>query len=215
MIRLLLVDDEALVRHGLRTILESDPDIVVVDEATNGVEAVEMTARHRPDVVLTDIRMPKADGLATTRELTGLPNPPKVIVLTTFDLDEYIYDALKAGAVGFLLKDTPPADLIQGVKTVAAGNAMLSPCVTMRVINEFADQSVTDVPEDIRRRFDTLTEREREVLRLVTRGLANGDIAQELYMSEATVKTHVSHVLYKLGVGNRVQAAIWSYRLGV
>ncbi|GAA4090258.1 response regulator [Nonomuraea soli] len=215
MIRLLLVDDEALVRHGLRTILESDPDIVVVDEATDGVEAVELAYRHRPDIVLTDIRMPRADGLATTRELTRLPNPPKVIVLTTFGLDEYIYGALKAGAVGFLLKDTPPADLIQGVKTVAEGNAMLSPCVTMRVINEFADQPATEVPEDILRRFDTLTEREREVLRLVTRGLANSDIAQELFMSEATVKTHVSHVLNKLGVGNRVQAAIWSYRLGV
>jgi DNA-binding NarL/FixJ family response regulator len=214
MIRLLLVDDEELVRSGLRMILRSSGDIEVVAEAADGAQAVEQVRLHRPDVVLMDIRMPVLDGLAATRELTALPDPPKIIVLTTFELDEYVHTALGHGAVGFLLKDTPPRDLIQAVRTVAAGNAMLSPTVTRRLLAEFAARGGAQARE-ARQQLDALTEREREVVVAVAQGLSNAEIGRRLFMSEATVKAHVSRVLAKLGMSNRVQAAILAHDAGL
>ncbi|GHJ46979.1 DNA-binding response regulator [Catellatospora sp. TT07R-123] len=207
MIRVLVVDDEALVRSGLRMILEAAGDIAVVAEARDGAEAVDAARRHRPDVVLMDVRMPGTDGLTGAAAVAQLPEPPRVIMLTTFDLDEYVHAALRAGAVGFLLKDTPPRDLAEAVRTVAAGNAMLSPTVTRRLISSFAQRgpSVTD---QARARLAVLTDRERDVVRAVARGLSNAEIARELDMAEATVKAHVSRALAKLGLANRVQAAI-------
>jgi DNA-binding NarL/FixJ family response regulator len=213
-IRLLLVDDEELVRSGLRMILQSSGDIEVVAEAADGAQAVEQVRLHRPDVVLMDIRMPALDGLAATRELTALPDPPRIIVLTTFELDEYVHTALRHGAVGFLLKDTPPRDLIQAVRTVAAGNAMLSPTVTKRLLAEFATRGGAPALR-ARQRLDALTEREREVVVAVGQGLSNAEIGRRLFMSEATVKAHVSRVLAKLGMSNRVQAAILAHDAGL
>jgi DNA-binding NarL/FixJ family response regulator len=213
-IRLLLVDDEELVRSGLRMILQSSGDIEVVAEAADGAQAVEQVRRHRPDVVLMDIRMPTLDGLAATRELTALPDPPKIMVLTTFELDEYVHTALRHGAVGFLLKDTPPRDLIQAVRTVAAGNAMLSPTVIKRLLAEFATRGGAQALR-ARQQLDTLTEREREVVVAVAQGLSNAEIGRRLFMSEATVKAHVSRVLAKLGMSNRVQAAILAHDAGL
>jgi DNA-binding NarL/FixJ family response regulator len=213
-IRLLLVDDEELVRSGLRMILRSSGDIEVVAEAADGAQAVEQVRLHRPDVVLMDIRMPTLDGLAATRELTALPDPPKIIVLTTFELDEYVHAALGHGAVGFLLKDTPPRDLIQAVRTVAAGNAMLSPTVTKRLLVEFAARGGAQALV-ARQQLDALTEREREVVVAVAQGLSNAEIGRRLFMSEATVKAHVSRVLAKLGMSNRVQAAILAHDAGL
>jgi DNA-binding NarL/FixJ family response regulator len=213
-IRVLLVDDEQLVRSGLRMILQSSGDIEVVAEAADGAQAVEQVRLHRPDVVLMDIRMPTMDGLAATRQITALPDAPKIIVLTTFELDEYVHTALRHGAVGFLLKDTPPRDLIQAVRTVSAGNAMLSPTVTKRLIAEFATRGS---PRAVaaRRQLDVLTEREREVVVAVAHGLSNAEIGRQLFMSEATVKAHVSRVLAKLGMSNRVQAAILAHDAGL
>jgi DNA-binding NarL/FixJ family response regulator len=212
-IRVLLVDDEQLVRSGLRMILESAGDIEVVGEAADGGGAVEQMRLHRPDVVLMDIRMPAMDGLAATRELTALPDPPKVIMLTTFELDEYVRAALEHGAVGFLLKDTPPRDLIQAVRTVADGNAMLAPTVTRRLLAEFAAGGAQAVAA--RRRLEVLTGREREVAVAIAQGLSNAEIGRRLFMSEATVKAHVSRVLAKLGLTNRVQAAILVHDAGL
>jgi DNA-binding NarL/FixJ family response regulator len=214
MIRVVLVDDEQLVRSGLRMILESAGDIEIVGEAADGADAVEQVRRHRPDVVLMDIRMPAMDGLTATRELTALPEPPKVIMLTTFELDEYVHAALSNGAVGFLLKDTPPRDLIQAVRTVVEGNAMLAPTVTRRLIAEFAARSSAQATA-ARRRLEALTEREREVVVAVARGLSNAEIGKRLYMSEATVKAHVSRILAKLDMTNRVQAAILVHDAGL
>jgi DNA-binding NarL/FixJ family response regulator len=214
MIRVVLVDDEQLVRSGLRMILESAGDIEVVGEAADGGGAVELVRRHRPDVALMDIRMPEMDGLAATRALTALPDPPRVIMLTTFELDEYVHTALENGAVGFLLKDTPPRDLIQAVRTVAEGNAMLAPTVTRRLIAEFASRNSAKAVA-ARRRLDTLTRREREVVVAVAQGLSNAEIGKRLFMSEATVKAHVSRVLAKLGLSNRVQAAILAHDAGL
>jgi DNA-binding NarL/FixJ family response regulator len=214
LIRVLLVDDEQLVRSGLRMILESAGDIEVVGEAADGGGAVELVRRHRPDVALMDIRMPAMDGLAATRALTALPDPPRVIMLTTFELDEYVHTALEHGAVGFLLKDTPPRDLIQAVRTVAEGNAMLAPTVTRRLIAEFASRNSAKAVA-ARRRLDTLTGREREVVVAVAQGLSNAEIGRRLFMSEATVKAHVSRVLAKLGLSNRVQAAILAHDAGL
>ena len=214
MIRVLLVDDEQLVRSGLRMILQSSGDIEVVAEAADGAQAVEQVRLHRPDVVLMDIRMPTMDGLAATRQLTALPDPPKIIVLTTFELDEYVHTALQHGAVGFLLKDTPPRDLLQAVRTVSAGNAMLSPTVTKRLLAEFAARGTAQAVA-ARKQLEALTEREREVVVAVARGLSNAEIGKRLFMSEATVKAHVSRVLAKLGMSNRVQAAILAHDAGL
>ncbi|HET6293914.1 MAG TPA: response regulator transcription factor [Kribbella sp.] len=215
MTRLLIVDDEALVRAGLKMILESADDLEVVAEADDGADAAEMVVRHRPDVVLMDIRMPRLDGLAATREVQALRDPPKVVVLTTFDLDDYVFRALQAGASGFLLKDTPPRELVQAVRVVAAGDAMLSPAVTKRLIGHFAADSRTDRQRVARERLTTLTEREREVLAAVAGGLSNADIGKRLFMSEATVKAHVSRVLVKLDATNRVQVAILAHDAGL
>ncbi|HET9290627.1 MAG TPA: response regulator transcription factor [Actinomycetes bacterium] len=214
MIRVVLVDDEQLVRSGLRMILESAGDIEVIGEAADGGGAVEQVRLHRPDAVLMDIRMPAMDGLAATRELTALPDPPKVIMLTTFELDEYVHTALAHGAVGFLLKDTPPRDLIQAVRTVADGNAMLAPTVTRRLIAEFAARGGTGSAA-ARKRLEALTGRELEVVVAVAQGLSNAQIGRRLFMSEATVKAHVSSILAKLGMTNRVQAAILAHDAGL
>jgi len=209
-----LVDDEQLVRSGLRMILESAGDIEVVGEAGDGGGVVDQVRLHRPEVVLMDIRMPAMDGLAATRELTALPDPPRIIILTTFELDEYVPTALENGAVGFLLKDTPPRDLIQAVHIVAEGNAMLAPSVTRRLIAEFAARNSTQALA-ARTQLEALTDREREVAVAIARGLSNAEIAKLLFMSEATVKAHVSHVLAKLNLTNRVQAAMLVHDAGL
>ena len=214
MIRVLLVDDEQLVRAGLRMILEHADDIEVVAEAADGAEAVEQARWHRPDAVLMDIRMPHVDGLTATRQITALPDPPKVIVLTTFELDEYVHTALEHGAVGFLLKDTPPPDLLTAVRTVVAGNAMLSPTVTKRLIAAFTSGGGVRAAE-ARTRLQALTDREREVVVAVAQGLSNAEIGERLFMSEATVKAHLSRVLAKLRLSNRVQAAILVQKAGL
>ncbi|GAA1688928.1 response regulator [Kribbella sp. NPDC056951] len=215
MTRLLIVDDEALVRAGLKMILESDGELEVVAEADDGADAAAMVTKHRPDVVLMDIRMPRLDGLAATRAVQALPDPPKVVVLTTFDLDDYVFRALQAGASGFLLKDTPPRELVQAIKVVAAGDAMLSPAVTRRLIGHYAKDSRADRRRVGQERVSKLTEREREVLVEVGSGLPNADIGKKLFMSEATVKAHVSRLLVKLAATNRVQAAIIAYEAGL
>jgi len=213
-IRVLVVDDEALVRSGLRLILEAAGDLSVVAEARDGADALAAAQRHRPDVVLMDVRMPGTDGLAAASALHRLPDPPRVIMLTTFDLDEYVHAALAAGAVGFLLKDTPPRDLATAVRTVAAGNAMLAPTVTRRLISSFASRRPAD-PDQALARLAMLTSREQEVIQAVARGLSNAEVGRALGMSEATVKAHVSRSLAKLGLTNRVQAAILVYDAGL
>ncbi|MER6047774.1 response regulator transcription factor [Streptomyces sp. NPDC001793] len=213
-VRVLLADDEDLVRSGMSMILQADPEICVVAEAADGAEAVRLARSHRPDVVLMDIRMPVKDGLAATAEIAQLPDAPKVVVLTTFDLDEYVHAALQAGAMGFLLKNTPPRELPRAVKTVHAGDAMLAPSVTRRLIADFALRD-TSRTANARSRLAALTERERQVLRLVAEGKSNADIGTCLYMGETTVKTHVSRVLAKLECINRVQAAIIAHDAGL
>lgn len=207
MIRVLVVDDEALVRSGLRMILEATDDLLVVAEAADGRAAVAAVARHRPDVVLLDVRMPGMDGLRASRLVRDEATPPKVIMLTTFDMDEYVHAALRAGAVGFLLKDTPPRDLVAAVRTVAAGNAMLAPTVTRRLIESFEERRPGRASA-ARKRLAALTGREHDVVRAVGRGLSNAQIGEQLGATEATIKTHVSRALAKLGLDNRVQAAI-------
>ena len=210
MTSVLLVDDEELVRTGLRMILEAEPDLAVVGEAADGAEAQTQAARTRPDVVLMDIRMPRVDGIEATRRLRTTPEGPAVIVLTTFDLDRHVYDALAAGASGFLLKDVPASQLTHAIRVAAAGEAMLAPSVTRRLISRFTqdrrDQAV--LPTD-------LTAREREVLVLLAEGLSNAEIAQRLVVGDATVKTHVARVLTKCGVRDRVQAVVLAYRSGL
>ncbi|MCG5467494.1 response regulator transcription factor [Micromonospora sp. LAH09] len=205
MIRVVVVDDEHLVRAGLRLILEAAEDITVVGEAADAAGALEQAHRLRPDVVLLDVRMPGVDGLTVAPEVVSAG--PKVIMLTTFDLDEYVHRALRAGAVGFLLKDTPPRELAAAVRTVAAGNAMLAPTVTRRLISSFAERGPAR-RDAARQRLAPLTARELEIVREVARGLGNAEIARRLTMSEATVKAHVSRALAKLQAGNRVQLAI-------
>jgi DNA-binding NarL/FixJ family response regulator len=212
-IRVLVVDDEHLVRAGLRTILDAAGDIVVVGEARDGGEAITAAAHLAPDVVLMDVRMPGMDGLTAAEHLAAATDPPKVVMLTTFDLDEYVHRALRAGAVGFLLKDTPPVELAGAVRTVAAGNAMLAPTVTKRLISSFAGQDAGPA-EQARARLEVLTGRELDVIEAVARGLSNAQIGAELSMSEATVKAHVSRALGKLGLANRVQAAILVHDAG-
>jgi DNA-binding NarL/FixJ family response regulator len=214
-IKVLLVDDELLVRAGLRFILESAADLQIVGEAEDGHQAVAEAARTSPDVVLMDIRMPHTDGLTATQAVRELADPPAVIVLTTFDSDEYIFPALEAGACGFLLKDTSPHELIQAVRLAYAGDAILSPQVTRRLIHRLTTGHSTRRRRDARVRVDALTPREREVLTAVGRGRSNAEIAAELHMSEATVKSHVSHLFDKLAVTNRVQVAIAAYRAGL
>jgi DNA-binding NarL/FixJ family response regulator len=209
-IRVLVVDDQELVRSGFCVILEAADGITVVGEAANGEEAVSAAAAHQPDVVLMDIRMPGMDGLEATRLLTRGAPTPKVIMLTTFDLDEYVYEALRAGASGFLLKDSPRADLIAAVRAAAAGQAMLAPTVTRRLIEAFARRPPETSPAPSR-----LASREREVLVLLARGGSNGEIAAALFVSEATVKTHVGNLLAKLDLRDRVQAVILAYETGI
>src|SRR5215217_586217 len=215
-IRVLLVDDEELVRFGLRTVLEAAGDFEVVGEAGDGEAAVAAAHELRPDVVLIDIRMPVLDGLSATRRILALPHPPQVAVLTTFHVDEYVYAALAAGASGFLLKDTPPRQIVAAVRAVADGSEMLSPAVTRRLISDYVREHDDDSRRAAaRRRLDVLSEREREVLVLVGRGLSNAEAAKGAYMTEATVKTYVSRMLAKLGLTNRTQAAILAYEAGL
>jgi DNA-binding NarL/FixJ family response regulator len=211
-IRVLIADDQSLVRAGFRLVLENHDDVEVVGEASNGHEAVHGTGRFRPDVVLMDIRMPELDGIAATREITGR-HPARVLVLTTYDLDEYVYDALQAGASGFLLKDTPPEQLLAGIRAVAAGEALLAPTITRRLIEEFA--RVGGARPSRPAALDDLTPRELEVLRLLARGLSNAEIAAALVLGDTTVKTHVTHVLGKLGLRDRVQAVVLAYESGL
>jgi DNA-binding NarL/FixJ family response regulator len=212
-IRVLVVDDQDLVRAGFVKLLETESDLKVVAEAGDGLEGVEAAARTRPDVVLMDIRMPKLDGIEATRRMTRLAQPPRVLVLTTYDLDEYVFEALKAGASGFLLKDAPAEQFLAGVRAVAAGDALLAPSVTRRLIEEFASRPSPPPGGPVE--LEELTSREREVLVLVARGLTNAEIADELVLGESTVKTHVGNVLMKLGLRDRVQAVVVSYETGL
>jgi DNA-binding NarL/FixJ family response regulator len=211
-LRLVLVDDQAMVRAGLRMIVESDPDLEVVAEAADGRQAVAVVADARPDVVLMDVRMPEMDGIeATRRILAAGADAPKVLVLTTFDLDEHAYAALQAGASGFLLKEAPPEQLLAGIRTVAAGEQQLAPTVTPRQVERFTAQAPPAQPPEL----DTLTAREREVLQLVARAMSNAEIARHLFVSETTVKTHVARLLMKLGLRDRVQAVVLAYESGL
>ena len=211
-IAVLIADDQALVRAGFRMILEAEDDFSVVGEAADGREAVDAVQRLRPDVVLMDVRMPELDGIAATRALLAGDGSTKVVMLTTFDLDEYVYGALRAGASGFLLKDVPPEQLVDGIRAVASGDALLSPSVTRRLIDEFVRRPRRRRDD---RRLDDLTPRELDVLQLLAQGLSNAEIAAKLVLGETTVKTHVAHVLTKLAVRDRVQAVVFAYEAGV
>jgi DNA-binding NarL/FixJ family response regulator len=214
-IRVLLADDQALIRTGFRLILTSEPGLEVVGEAADGRQAIDLSRRVRPDVVLMDIRMPNVDGVEATRALAGagVQDPVKVLILTTFDLDEYVVDALQAGASGFLLKDTPPEDLIRAIHVVASGDALLAPSITRRLLDRFAAQRIPaqQPPPGVA----DLTDRELEVLKLVARGLSNAEIAEMLVLGETTVKTHVSRILSKLELRDRVQAVVLAYDAGL
>jgi DNA-binding NarL/FixJ family response regulator len=212
-IRVLLVDDQALIRAGFRMILDADEDIEVVGECADGTQAVDSVRRFKPDVVLMDIRMPEMDGIEATRLVADGEGAPKVLMLTTFDLDEYVYDALRAGASGFLLKDVPAEQLVDGIRVVAEGDALLAPSVTRRLIHEFSRGAVAQ--QSAPPGLEELTPRELEVFKLIARGLSNAEIAAELIVSETTVKTHVARVLMKLGVRDRVQAVVLAYESGV
>jgi DNA-binding NarL/FixJ family response regulator len=212
-IRLVVVDDQAVVRAGFQTILAAQPDIDVVGEAADGLEALQVVNAERPDVVLMDIRMPRLDGLEATRRMMSRGDPVRVLIMTTFDLDEYVYEALRAGASGFLLKDVGREELARAVRTVAAGDALLAPTVTRRLIDAFVHRAPTGRAESAA--LASLTAREREVLECVARGMSNAEIAAELFVGEATVKSHVASVLLKLDVRSRVHAVIAAYELGV
>jgi DNA-binding NarL/FixJ family response regulator len=210
-IRVLVADDQWMVRDGFRMLLKNADGIEIVAEAENGLEAVEKAARFQPNVVLMDIRMPTLDGLEATRRILAADELVRVLILTTFDLDEYIYEALRAGASGFVLKDDPPEQLLAAIRTVAAGDALLSPSVTRRVIKQFTKLPPRTPPTG----FDELTSREHEVLQLLAQGLSNAEIGTQLYISETTVKTHVTRVLQKLDVRDRAQAIVVAYRTGL
>jgi DNA-binding NarL/FixJ family response regulator len=213
MIRVVIADDQALLRGGFRMILESQKDIEVVGEAADGREALEQARALEPDVVLMDIRMPELDGLEATRQLVGGDGAPRVLILTTFDLDEYVYEAMKAGASGFLLKEVRPEQLADAVRVVAAGETLVAPAITRRLIEEFVRRRPpgSGTPPEV----SELTERELEVFKLVARGLSNSEIAAMLFLSEATVKTHITHVLAKLGLRDRVQVVVLAYESGL
>jgi len=213
-IRVLIADDQQLLRAGFRVILESEPGIEVAGEAVDGVDAIERAGALRPDVVLMDIRMPRLDGLAATEHLMKLPAPPRVVVLTTFDQNEYVVRALRAGAYGFLLKDAPASRLVAAVRAAAGGDALIEPSITRRLVEQFAAPSAANEPGGLPDVVSALTERELDVLRLVARGLSNAEIAAELVVAETTVKTHVARVLTKLGVRDRVQAVVLAYESG-
>jgi DNA-binding NarL/FixJ family response regulator len=210
-IRVLIADDQELVRTGFRVILEAEGDIEVVAEAENGVEAVRQAALVKPQVVLMDIRMPELDGLAATDQILRQTDPPTIVVLTTFDQNEYIYRALRAGAAGFLLKDAPSSRLIAAVRAAATGDSLIEPSITQRLVERFAEPVVSIA---IPAQLEQLTERELDVLRLITRGLSNAEIAAEMVVAETTVKTHVARILAKLGVRDRVQAVVVAYETG-
>jgi DNA-binding NarL/FixJ family response regulator len=212
-IRVVVVDDQAMVRQGLRMILEAEPQITVVGEAANGAEAVDLVPRARPDVVLMDVRMPRMDGIVACERICAAESPPKVLMLTTFDLEDYVYAALRAGASGFLLKDAPSEQLIEAIEVVARGDAQLAPQITRLLIEEIAKRPA--LTPDAHPWIESLTEREDEVLRLMARGRSNTEIAGALYLGEATVKTHVGRVLAKLGARDRVQAVVMAYESGL
>jgi DNA-binding NarL/FixJ family response regulator len=210
-IRVLVADDQSMVRAGFRMLLSREEDIEVVAEAANGLEAVEKAARLRPTVVLMDIRMPELDGLEATRRILATENGARILILTTFDLDEYVYEALRAGASGFVLKDDPAEQLLSAIRIVAGGEALLSPAITKRVISQFSR-----IPQRApQKELEDLTERELEVLRLIARGLSNAEIGQELYISDTTVKTHITHIFQKLDLRDRVQAVVLAYESGL
>ena len=209
-IRVLVADDQSMVRAGFRMLLSGEDDMEVVAEASNGLEAVSQAARFEPTVVLMDIRMPELDGLEATRRILAADGDARVLILTTFDLDEYVYEALRAGASGFVLKDDPPEQLLAAIRTIAAGDALLSPAVTKRVIRQFVRTPRPSPPKEL----DELTEREREIFGLIAAGLSNAEIAERLYISETTVKTHITHILQKLGLRDRVQAVVLAYQTG-
>ena len=210
-IRVLVADDQSMVRAGFRMLLSGEDDIEVVAEASNGLEAVAQAARFHPTVVLMDIRMPQLDGLEATRRILAADNSARILILTTFDLDEYVYEALRSGASGFVLKDDPPEQLLAAIRVVAGGEALLSPAITKRVIKQFTRMPRPEPP----RQLDELTERELDVFRLVARGLSNAEIARELYISDTTVKTHITHILMKLNLRDRVQAVVLAYETGL
>jgi DNA-binding NarL/FixJ family response regulator len=210
-IRVLVADDQSMIRAGFRMLLKNEEGLDVVAEAEDGLEAVEKASRYSPSVVLMDIRMPKLDGLEATRRILAADSSARVLILTTFDLDEYIYEALRAGASGFVLKDDPPEQLIAAIRTVAAGDALLSPAVTRRVIEEFTQRPRREAPKGL----DELTDRELEIFRLIAKGLSNAEIGRQLFISDTTVKTHVTHLFQKLGLRDRVQAVVLAYRSGL
>jgi DNA-binding NarL/FixJ family response regulator len=214
MIRVALVDDQAMVRAGFRMILETEADITVVGEAGDGREAVELVERSAPDVVLMDVRMPHMDGIEATRLITASSRPARVLILTTFDLDDYVYSALRAGASGFMLKDAPAEQLVNAVRVIASGDALLAPSVTRLLIDEVSRRPAVDA-QAVAPGLVDLTDRELEVLRLIARGMSNAEIADELYLGEATVKTHVGRVLTKLDLRDRVQAVVVAYESGL
>ena len=213
MIRILIADDQAMVRQGFGALLAAQPDLLVVGDAADGAAAVAQTRSLDPDVVLMDVRMPVMDGLEATRRLAGAPGGPRVLILTTFDLDDYVYEALRAGASGFLLKDAPAADLVHAVRVVAAGDALLAPSVTRRLIAEFASRPRDRQPRPTA--LNALTPRETEVLRLIARGRSNQEIAADLVVAEQTVKTHVGRILAKLGLRDRAQMVVFAYEPGL
>lgn len=212
-IRVLVADDQPLARSGVRLIIETRPDLEIVGEAENGEQAVRLAHRLQPDVILLDIRMPELDGIEATKRIVAAGNKARILVLTTFDLDEYVYAAIRAGASGFLLKDVRPADLVDGIRLVASGNALLGPTVTRRLLERFSHKHPIAPEEGAM--LESLTERERSILRLLATGLSNAEIAATLVVGETTVKTHVSNLLRKLGVRDRVQAVIVAYDAGL